>query len=287
LAGAAGGPGVPWWNVLALLRAARRSPFYRAECRQPARFLPVLAGAGLAGLVFLVVGALGGFCCMFVPLAAMVLSVPATLLPAFLVAEGLLGEIEADTAEGLLLTAGDRTEVLWAKLAARLRGWRVVVFAAAAVCPAAGGLVGGMVGGEANDGEVLTGLLAGLAIGAASGALAGLLLAGQALTGGALATVMVLHWHRRAAGYAMVSLVTAGMTMAESVAWGVAGVVVLSVAMETGRGGGDAAWVAVALGLLAGAVLLALRVLVVNWLLPALLMRYAAENMDRLLLAGR
>ena len=238
-------------GIFAEIRATRRDPLYRHECRQAAQWK---AWAGLAASValFFVISCLGLLALM--------------ILPGVLVTEGLLYEMDGNTLQGLMLTPVERNRVLWAKLAARLRPmvWVTVVL------PVAGAGIG-------FTQEFL-------AIGLGIGVLAALLWMGQCLTSGAFGVLAALQARQRVTSYLLVLLYTFVQYVAE---W----IVMLLVMAAVVLGGrlffkSSEADLLLIIGLGIGVLVLAARVLLVNILLPTWILRYAARNMDRMLLHG-
>ncbi len=273
-------------GLIAEIRDAKRSPFYRKELRQPTNVSMVLVGLGMAFLAFLVVLIVSLMCCFTMPFAV---SFPAMVFPGVLVAEGMLYEFERGTMESLLLTTAGRKEILFAKFAARLRP---IVFIAVVV--AAATAIGGLaLGASASFGEYnhtatenLLWAACGLGCGALAGAIIGLMLVAQAATGGAFAIYTVISTRSRTASYSLLMLISAGISLVESILFGallaVGGVIVMTAASERDEEG------AIIAAIILGAVTLAIfaiRTVFLSWFVPLWVVRHCARRLDSILLA--
>jgi len=255
--------------VIDKVRAALRDPFYRNECRQ-ARFWRMLATWGLmaAGLAPLVL--ICAVCCCTLPAGAITLLF---LLPALLGAESILSEQDRGTLEGLLLTPADRRRVVWAKALAWLRPllWVALSLPVLALVP-----MMWMAARKQPDWPVVFPAALALSV----------LVIGQSFTGGAVGLVSALLGRTRMRSYLYSVLILGGISVVEFTVFAAAAWVIWMTAASSGGLAGarleDAAVTAVLVGI--GAVVFAARLMLVNMLLPAWILDYAARRMDELLL---
>jgi len=277
-------------GLLAEIRDARGSPFYRKELRQPTNVSMVLVASGIAFLVFLLVVLVSLMCCFTMPFAV---SFPAMVFPGVLVAEGMLYEFEHGTIESLLLTTAARNEIVFAKFGARLRPMVYVAIAVAVITALAGLFIGGSISVnefEHTPAENVLWAAVGFGAGAAGGIVAGLLVLGQAATGGAFAIYTVITSRSRTSSYSLLMLIGAGISLAESVLFGallgLGGVIMVAVAAESDMGEEGA----MVTGIILAAVSLlafAARTVILNWFVPLWVLRHCARRLDSIVLGGR
>ena len=255
--------------VIDKVRAALKDPFYRSECRQ-ARFWRLLAAWGLmvAGLSPLVL--VCAVCCCTLPAGAITLLF---LLPALLGAESVLSERDRDTLDGLLLTPADRRRVVWAKALAWLRPlfWLALAIPVAALVPMI------WMAAVGRDDWLMV-LPAALAL--------SVLVIGQSFTGVAVGLLSALLGSTRARSYLYSVLILGGISAVEFTVFAAAAYALWMAGMASREFAGaqleEAAVIAVLVGV--GAAAFAARVILINMLLPAWLLDYAARRMDELLL---
>lgn len=260
-----GGPAAFRRPVLDRIRAALRDPLYRCERRQ---------GTGGQAVFWLIIGA----ACLFMPYLWPVL--PA--IPAFVAAEGVLYESSGGNWTPLILSPVDRGRLLWCKLLARLRPLLWGTLALPFLGAAAGALALFLVDDFRPEDWGGRDVLLGAVIGAGCGLGAAVFLIGECFTAGAFGIYFALRSGSRSAAYAE-SIVTMLALHAVEVGvffalWFPVSVVLHGVAEGEARVAATVVFVVV---------VAAVRLALVNVLLPWGLLEHSACQMDRWLLEAR
>jgi ABC-type Na+ efflux pump permease subunit len=257
---------IPKW-----LRRALRDPFYRCERRQTRSSIWLRLAAALAGLVLCCVTLIWGI----------------FLGAAMMGAETILGELDAQTMENLLLTPADRRRIILAKFLACLYTALLPIVVLMALCAAGGALLFGYY--PSDCAEALAKLTTlpfesrhcawrlGVLLGLASGALAGVLILAHMATCTALGIRLALSTRSRAKCYLLIGALILGGGLVERIALTFVPFLFFAGFPGVNRPDPVLIWSAIL-----GAA--AVRLGLLNVLLPIWLLRSSARRMDELLL---